>query len=146
MMDIRKIEKEDIDKCVDLCIESCNRPPWNHKWSYDTALKYLREFADQTRFVGFILYEHDKITGILLGHLKTWWANDLLHIDEIFISPDRQKMGHGKLLLEHMEQFARDQGCGVVSLMTSQHMLATEFKNDIKYHHAEHYIFLFKTV
>lgn len=146
MMDIRKIEKEDIDKCVDLCIESCNRPPWNHQWGYDTALKYLREFAEQTRFVGFAIYEQNKITGILLAHSKTWWANDLLYIDEIFISPDKQKIGYGKQLLEHAEEYAHEQKFDVVCLVTTGYMLANEFKNDLNYHHAEHYRFMFKTV
>ncbi|MDN3584969.1 GNAT family N-acetyltransferase [Mucilaginibacter flavus] len=145
-MDIKKLEREDIDKCVDLCIASSNRPPWNHQWGYDRALKYLKEFADQPRFVGFAIYEQGAITGILLAHTKTWWENDLLYIDEFFIVPEKQRIGYGKRLLNHAEAYAREQGCGIVSLVTTRYMLTNEFRNDLNYHHAEHYMFLFKPV
>lgn len=143
-MNIRPLTKTDIEKCTELFIQSYNRPPWNYNWNYDKALKYLSEYAERNRFVGFVLCEEDNIAGAMLGHSKTWWTNDLLYVDELFISPDRQRLGYGKLLLDHSEKYAKDQGYEVVTLMTSKFMPAMKFYNSINYIHAEHFVFLFK--
>lgn len=143
-MNIRPLIKTDIDKCAQLFIESYNRPPWNYNFTFDKAVTYLNEYAERGRFVGFVLCEGDDIAGAMLGHSKTWWTNDLLFIDEFFISPDRQRMGYGKLLLDHSEKYAREQGYEVVTLMTSKHMPAMKFYKGVNYLQAEHFVFLFK--
>ena len=145
-MNIRILTKDDLDKCAQLLIQSYNRPPWNSKWNYERAVKYLNEYVDRGRFVGFVLCEDDNIAGAMLGHSKTWWLNDLLYIDELFVSPDKQKMGYGKLLLSHTEKYAKEQGYEVVSLMTSKYMPAFKFYKSIDYIQAEHYVFFFKSV
>ena len=145
-MTIRPVTNDDIDKCAKLLIQSYNLPPWNHHWNYDKAVKYLREYIDRGRFVGFVLCEDDFIAGAMFGHSKTWWTNDLLYIDELFVSPDRQRRGYGKLLLDHSEKYAKEKGYEVVTLMTSKYMPALKFYKSINYIQAEHYVFLFKSV
>ena len=143
-MNIRPLTKEDIGKCAEFFIRSYNSPPWNYNWNYDKAVKYLTEYAERSRFVGFALCEEDKIAGAMFGHSKTWWTNDLLYVDELFISPDFQRKGYGKLLLDHTEKYAKGQGYEVISLMTNKYMPAMKFYNGIDYIHAEHFVFMFK--
>ena len=145
-MNIRPLTKDDIDKCVKLYIHSYNRPPWNYNWDYDKAVKYLTEYMDRTRFVGFALCEGDDIVGAMLGHSKTWWTNDLLYIDELFISPDRQRLGYGKKMLDHCEKYSKEQGYDVVTLMTNKHMPARKFYAGIDFIEAEHFVYLFKPI
>jgi aminoglycoside 6'-N-acetyltransferase I len=145
-MNIRQLIKEDIDKCAQLLIQSYNCPPWNHQWDRGKAVKYLNEYADRDRFVGFVLCEDDYIAGAMFGHSKTWWTNDLLYVDELFISPGRQRLGYGKLLLSHTEQYAGEKGYDVVSLMTSKYMPAFKFYKSIDYTQAEHFVYFFKSV
>ncbi|MEO6850868.1 MAG: GNAT family N-acetyltransferase [Mucilaginibacter sp.] len=145
-MNIRTLTKDDIAQCAELLMHSYNLPPWNHRWTIDKAVKYLNEYLDKGRFEGFVLCEGDFIAGALFGHSKTWWTNDLLYIDELFISPDRQRKGYGKLLLDHTENYAREKRYEVISLMTSKYMPAMKFYKNIDYIQAEHYVFLFKPI
>jgi aminoglycoside 6'-N-acetyltransferase I len=138
------LTETDIDKCAELFMQSYNRPPWNYNFNREKARTYLNEYVERSRFVGFMLCEDDQVVGAMLGHSKTWWTNDLLFIDEFFISPERQRKGYGKLLLDHSEQYAKDQGYEVVMLMTSKHMPAMQFYKGLNYLQAEHFVFLFK--
>ncbi|MDB5136024.1 MAG: family N-acetyltransferase [Mucilaginibacter sp.] len=145
-MNIRPLTKNDINKCAELYIKSYNQPPWNYNFTLEKAIKYLTEYVDSQRFVGFVLCEEDNIAGAVLGHSKTWWTNDLLFVDEVFISPERQRLGYGKFLLDHTENFAREKGYEVITLMTNKYMPAMKFYNGIDYLQAEHFVFLFKPI
>ncbi|MGZ3812145.1 MAG: GNAT family N-acetyltransferase [Mucilaginibacter sp.] len=145
--DIRSITKGDIDKCAGLLMQSYNRSPWDYNWNFEMAAKYLDEYLANTRFVGFALCDDEnKIIGAMFGHSKTWWTNDLLYIDELFISPEYQKRGYGKLMLDHCEGYAKKEGYEFVSLMTNKYMPAYKFYNNLDYIHSEHFVFMFKQV
>jgi aminoglycoside 6'-N-acetyltransferase I len=143
-MTIIPLTKSDIEQCAELYIKSYNRPPWNYAFTKEKAVKYLTEYADRSRFVGFILVENEEIRGAMLGHSKTWWTDDLLFIDELFISPDSQRMGYGKRLLHHCQRYAKQEGYEVVTLMTNKHMPAINFYQEMDYLEAEQFVFLFK--
>jgi len=143
-MTIRPFTQSDIEKCADLYTQAYNRPPWNYNFSPEKAVKYLTEYTERSRFVGFVLMEGDAIAGAMLGHAKTWWTNDLIYIDELFVAPESRGKGYGKSLLDHAEDYAREQGYEVITLMTNKHMPAFQFYNHIDYLQAEHFVFLFK--
>ena len=145
-MNIRPFEMSDIDKCAPLYMQAYNRPPWNYNFTQEKVAKYLTEYADRKRFVGFVLTEGDNVVGAMLGHSKTWWTNDILYIDELFVAPDSRGKGYGKKLLDHTEDYSREQGYEVITLMTNKHMPAFQFYNHIDYLQAEHFVFLFKPV
>jgi len=145
-MTIRPFTQNDIEQCAGLYMQAYNRPPWNYNFTREKAAKYLTEYTDRGRFVGFALLEEDVIVGAMLGHSKTWWTNDLLYIDELFVAPDSRGKGYGKALLAHAENYASDQGFEVITLMTNKHMPAFEFYNHVDYMQAEHFVFLFKPI
>lgn len=145
-MIIRQLTPDDIAECAGLYLQAYNRPPWNYNFTLDKAISYLTEYAERKRFVGFVLIENDKIAGALLGHSKTWWTNDLLYIDELFISPDSQRKGYGKSLIENAENYAAENGLEVITLMTNKHMPAYKFYESNDFIHAEHFVILFKPV
>ncbi|MFB9844544.1 GNAT family N-acetyltransferase [Mucilaginibacter ginsenosidivorans] len=145
-MTIRPLTQNDIEQCARLYVLAYNRPPWNYNFSHEKAVKYLTEYTERSRFVGFVLVEGDNIAGAMLGHSKTWWTNDLLYIDELFVAPESRGKGYGKSLLDHAEEYSREQGFEVITLMTNKHMPAFEFYNHIDYIQAEHFVFLFKPV
>jgi aminoglycoside 6'-N-acetyltransferase I len=143
-MNIRPFTKSDIDQCAALYLQAYNRPPWNYNFTSEKAVKYLTEYTERGRFVGFVLTEGENIVGAMLGHSKTWWTNDLLYVDELFVAPESRGKGYGKQLLDHAEEYARNEGYEVITLMTNKHMPAFQFYNHIDYIQAEHFVFLFK--
>jgi len=143
-MNIRPLTKDDIEKCAEVYLEAYNCAPWNYRFTIEKAQIYLQEYVDRNRFVGFVLIENDKIVAATLGHAKTWWTNDLIYIDELFVSPQYRGKGYGKKLLDHAEEFALTQGYEVITLMTNKHMPAFEFYQHLDYIYAEHFVYLFK--
>jgi aminoglycoside 6'-N-acetyltransferase I len=143
-MNIRPLTLSDIEHCATVYIQAYNRAPWNYNFSKEKAIRYLTEYVERTRFVGFVITEGETIVGAMLGHAKTWWTNDLIYVDELFITPDSRGKGYGKKLLDHVENYAIDEGYEVITLMTNKHMPAFEFYQHIDYLPAEHFVFLFK--
>jgi aminoglycoside 6'-N-acetyltransferase I len=94
-----------------------------------------------------LLYINDgEIAGAILAHTKTWWTNDQLYIDELFIAPEMQKKGVGKTLLGHAEQYAVDNNLQTLVLMTHKFMPAMSFYEDNDFLHAQPFVLLFKNV
>lgn len=145
-MQIRSFTQNDIEDCGKLLMQSYNQPPWRHQWKLDLAVKYLSEYTDCKSFIGFVLCVDENIAGALFAHSKTWWTNDQLFIDELFISPEIQGRGYGKSMLDFAEKFAKENGLDSISLMTNKFMPAFNFYNKINYLQAEQFVFMFKPV
>lgn len=145
-MNIISLTKTHIDACADTFIKTYNQAPWNYQWNLEAATKYLNEYMSSANFVGFAIYHNDKIAGALLAHTKTWWTNDQLYIDELFIAPGMQKQGLGKALISHAEQFASDNDLKALVLMTHKFMPAMTFYENNDFIHAQPFILLFKNV
>src|ERR1700739_4249430 len=100
-MTFAPVTSENIDEILDIYIKAFNAAPWNYNWNRDKARKYLLEYTDNPLFAGFIMYDQEEVAGAMLGRKKTWWTQDQLFIDEFFVSPDRQRHGYGKKLMEY---------------------------------------------
>ncbi len=99
-MEIRELVPADIDLCVNLLIYAYNTPPWNDQWTKESGERYLSEFISRHQFIGFVAIETDEVIGAMFAHRKTWWTNDEIFIDELFVKPDRQRRGCGKMLVQ----------------------------------------------
>ena len=90
--------------------------------------------------------EADEIVGAMFAHRKTWWTNDEIFIDELFIKPDRQRQGYGKMLMDRAEELSKELGLGGVTLLTNRYHPAKLFYEKNGYIGAEHVIFMYKEV
>lgn len=145
-MKLRELLPEDLAACVAILRAAYNPPPWNDQWTEETGKKYLAEFLAQPNFIGYVAMDAAEIVGAMFAHRKTWWTNDEIFIDELFIKPERQRQGYGKLLLERAEELARELGLGGVTLLTNRYQPAKSFYEQNGYTAAEHVIFLYKEV
>ena len=145
-MTIRPITENDIESCARIFTSAYNQLPWNYKWEQDKAIKYLKEYLISSGFMGFVVCNDDKIVAAILGHTKTWWTNDQLVIDELFVSLDSQGQGYGKKLMEYCEQYCKDKGIEMVNLMTNKFMPAYNFYINNDYIKVDQYVFMFKQI
>lgn len=145
-MKIRELRTSDIEACVSLLIEVYNPPPWNYHWTRETAQKYLSEFLCNDNFIGSIIVESEELVGALFAHRKTWWTNDEIFVDELFIKPVRQRHGYGRMLMEHTEKLSKELGLGGVTLLTDKYHPAKMFYEKNGYATADHVIFMYKEV
>lgn len=145
-MKIRELLPGDIDTCVDLLIEAYNPPPWNDHWTKETGKRYLTDYFSSKNFIGYAAVESGEVIGAMFAHRKIWWTNDEIFIDELFIKPDRQQQGCGKMLMEQTEKLSKESGLGGVTLLTNKYHPAKMFYERIGYTTAEHVIFMYKEV
>jgi aminoglycoside 6'-N-acetyltransferase I len=138
------LTNQNLDDCVGIFIKSYNQAPWNYHWTFDKAKQYLSEYMSCSGFAGFILYDEGEPVGAILGHKKTWWTGQQFMIDEFFISPERQRKGYGKKMLDVCDQYATENGIELLILMTNKYMPAYQFYTKSGYINTEQYVFMFK--
>jgi len=138
------VTTENIDDCVAVFLKSYNQPPWNYHWTYEKAKQYLSEYLDCKQFFGLVLYDQNQPAGAIMCHGKTWWTNKQLMIDEFFISPEKQRMGYGKKLLESCDLYAIGENIESIVLMTNKYMPAYSFYDKTGFTTTEQYVFMFK--
>jgi aminoglycoside 6'-N-acetyltransferase I len=143
-MEINLITKNDVPKCAEAFTAAYNQFPWNYNWKLPDAIKYLNEYVESPQFRGFIVYDEQQVAGALFGHTKTWWTNNQFMIDELFISPDKQGKGYGKILLSHAEQYAKKDSIELITLMTNKFMPALQFYDKNDFNKVDQYVFMFK--
>jgi len=143
---IKVFSLDDMCKCVELFVQVFNAPPWNNKWTNNTAWKYLQEFSDSKQFLGYTLWDNDIIIGAVFGHLKSWYGGDEIYIDELYISPDYQRKGYGIALMDTVEKFAKENSFSSITLLTGVGSPAFSFYEKIGYKHLEHLAFMHKRV
>lgn len=143
-MEIRELEEKDIERCVEIFMSSYNTMPWNYRWTVEKAHAYLKEYHESKRFIGFVALEDSIIVSALFGHLKTWWTKDQLYIDEVFVSDDYKGKGFGKKIIQHCENFCRQKGIDIITLMTNEVMPAYTFHSKNDFIKVDQYVFMFK--
>ncbi len=141
---IHKYDPDFLDSCALVYMKTFSAPPWNENWSVSTARKYLAEFSDAPRFVGFVYSLSDKVIGAAFCHAKTWVCGEELFIDEFFISPDFQHKGFGTELMKTVEKYATDSGLTSVVLLTSCDKPSLGFYKALGFECATQMRFMFK--
>lgn len=146
MIIIKPIAQEDIEACSVIFMEAYNRQPWNYRWVQDKAVKYLKEYTNRNNFAGFGLYDDGTLVSAVFCHTKTWWTGNQFYIDELFVDPTKQGKGYGKQLISHCEDYCKQHGIEMITLMTNNLMPAYEFYIANDYMKVGHYAFMFKQV
>jgi len=141
---IKKFSFDDFQKCCELFIKIFNGSPWNDKWTNETAHVYLYELTDHKRFLGYTLWDKNVLTGAVLCHMKNHYRGDEIFVDEIFISPDCQRKGHGTKLINEIEKYAKDNSFISITLLTGKNKSAFDFYERAGYKYLEHLAFMYK--
>ena len=87
-MEIRKISKSDLEELAKLMVSVYNAPPWNNKWTVETALESLTDISDFSKFFGNVIVDGNKIIGAIIGHIRRYCSESTFYIDEFFISEE----------------------------------------------------------
>ena len=139
---VREFQNEDREAIFSLFVETFNGPPWNDKWSYETAEKYLTEFIETPGFTGCTLIENDQIIGVAFAQKRSWWSGSELYINELWVKPDRQRSGYGVSILKFLENHAKLAGCTGALLLTNRNYSAKLFYEKCNYSELEQMTFM----
>ena len=99
-MEIRKISKSDLEELAKLMVDIYNAPPWNDKWTVETALESLNDISDFPKFFGNVIVDENKIIGGIIGHIRRYSIESTFYIDEFFIAEKYRGTGLAKKLYQ----------------------------------------------
>lgn len=127
MIEIKEIQKEQLDACAELYVKVFNSEPWNDSWTAETAYRRLADIFNSPGFVGILIEDDGEIEGAAFGCMEQWYEGMEYSLREIFIANECQGQGLGKRLMKELETRIREQGGGDIVLFTSRDMAAYGF-------------------
>ncbi len=139
---VRKMKRADIPFCADILCKVYNNELWQCRWTAETACAYLEDYFDEKKFVGFIIEEDNVVIGAMFTHEKIWWNNSELFIDEMFIIPDMQRKGYGKMLIKAAENYVSEHKLAGFTLSTNKYAPAPDFYKKNGFSVCEHILFM----
>lgn len=117
-MNYIELTKKDLNKeIIDLYQYTFNQAPWFDQWDEITTTKRLTQLFGIDDFYGIALYDQELI-GFILGYYEAYYDKTLFVIKEFCISPNVQRGGYGKKILEKLESILQSNGCQSITLMT----------------------------
>lgn len=143
-MEIRTMKQDDIKACAEILCSVYNNELWMCRWETETAVSYLTDFFDMKKFVGYVLCEDGKIIGAIFAHEKVWWNNSEVFVEEMFVSPDRQRQGLGTVLLDEVAKYVKEKGLAGITLSTNKYAPAPNFYRKNGFVDCEHVLFMAK--
>ncbi len=145
-MIIKKMEKTDVQACADILCSVYNNEMWQCRWTKETAVKYLMDFFNMEKFIGYVAEDAHEIIGAIFAHEKVWWNNSEVFVEEMFIKPDLQRKGYGSLLLKQIEEYIREKNLAGMTLSTNKYAPAPDFYRKNGFAISEHVIFMAKEI
>ena len=126
-MEIRKISKSDLEELAKLMVSIYNAPPWNDKWTVETALESLTDISDFPKFFGNVIVDEEKIIGAIIGHIRRYSTESTFYIDEFFISEEYRGTGLAKDLYQTSIKQLKQRGISGAFFTTLKNSQAYKF-------------------
>ena len=115
-MTIRKIEKEDLQKCSKILERAYSRSPYNESFKENTSEFYILNKYDNCKDNSFVLLnEEQEIIAFVFLNISYWSDGKQAILEEIVVDPDFQNKGIGTTLLNYIFNYAKT--LGVKSIM-----------------------------
>lgn len=125
-MDVRKIERSDLDGCARLYAAVFSSEPWSEAWSEETALARLVHFYESSGFIG-ILAERDGIMCFALGNTEPFYFGTLFYLREMCVRNGLQSRGIGSRVYLALEEQLKSVQVHGVYLATERAIPAAQF-------------------
>ena len=97
-------------------------------------------------FIGFTLLVDNEVKGAILCREKTWWNNNEIFVEELFVSPEHQGKGYGTALLNTVEGYIKKKGLAGFTLNTNRYTPAPIFYRKNGFCDGEHVLFMYKVI
>ena len=145
-MEFKLLVEDDLIKCTETFIEVFNDEPWNDKWTFPKAKKYLFDFYQTPGFLGVLAVENGEILGCIFGVHRVWWSGDEFFINEMCVKKQQQNKGIGKALLNHLIKELDNSDISNIILLTDRGIPAEEFYKKNGFEEIERIIFLHRNI
>ena len=115
-MDFKEIGRNDIKELTAVFIAAFNSPPWNDRWSFETACKRLEQMMDGEAAYGIAAYENTEPVGMILGCFEQYYDGVVFNIREFCVI--MRGGGTGSAIFEEFEKRLKEKGVKEITLNT----------------------------
>lgn len=144
---IKKLDVTSIDIVNELFLDVFSSPPWNDEWkSHNHSKEYIKELMSSPNSCSFGFFHKDKIIGLSLGHVYTWWEGKEYHIKEFCIAKDCQKQSFGKRFIQAIENQCMEDNYKAILLPTEKDVPAFNFYLKQGYKELNNSVFMVKSL
>ena len=119
-MEYRRINESHLAEITEMYIEAFNAPPWNDRWTAETAAKRLRQMMHCDGFIGLASFTGTILSGVILGNIEYFYDRTQFHVKEFCVHPRFSGAGIGTSLLRAFEVHLLEHGVDEVYLITSR--------------------------
>ncbi len=102
VMIIRSCKTRDINECANLLIDVYSEVPYNEKWELNNAISYLKRFLKIDPENCFVAIMNDKVAGALFAFSYPWHSDNLISIQELFVTVSHRNCGIASKLLAQL--------------------------------------------
>ncbi len=123
-----KINKQMLEECVDLYIETFTKEPWNDIYeSREQVVKFFNNHYYNNYFIGYVALLDDKMVALSIGMKKPWIKGFEYYIDEFCVSYEMQGRGIGSWFIKAIEEDVQKQGINGMMLNTEKDYPSRKF-------------------
>lgn len=127
-LNIVKLEKDKLDACVDLFIETFSKAPWNDVYeSRNQVVTFFENHMDNNYFVGYVGIIDDEVVALSVGMKKPWINGMEYYIDEFCVNTKWQGQGIGSVFISLIEADIKAQGMNGMMLNTEKNYPSRTF-------------------
>lgn len=144
---IKILDLTDIDQANNLFLDVFSSPPWNDEWTSPKHSKmYVLELMSAPNSFSLGFFQDNKLIGLSLGHVYTWWQGKEYHIKEFCIAKEVQKQSYGTRFIQAIEKLCIDHNHKAILLPTEKDVPAFHFYLKQGYRTLENSVFMVKAL
>jgi ribosomal protein S18 acetylase RimI-like enzyme len=120
MVKIVSMDSDFLGDYTELYINVFRAQPWNESWSYDSGYQRLLDLIHTPNFLGYTLWDHDKLIGFIAGYSKMNDKGKTFYLAEFCVTTQTQGKGYGSQLLIYLEQELMNKNITSLFLITEK--------------------------
>ena len=125
-IDIHACDIKNIARYGEIYAAAFSGDPWNDPWGPEDAMIHIKELLESKNAYGLECVVDGEIAGFILGTSMLFHYGRTFEINDLAVSPEYQKKGIAKQLMDKLLGDIKEQGMVGVHLITAGNTFLTE--------------------
>ena len=126
-IDIHACDIKNIARYGEIYAAAFSGDPWNDPWGPEDATIHIKELLESKNAYGLECVVDGEIAGFILGTSMLFHYGRTFEINDLAVSPEYQKKGIAKQLMDKLLGDIKEQGMVGVHLITAGNTFLTDF-------------------
>ena len=126
-IDIHACDIKNIARYGEIYDAAFSGDPWNDPWGPEDAMIHIKELLESKNAYGLECVVDGEIAGFILGTSMLFHYGRTFEINDLAVSPEYQKKGIAKQLMDKLLGDIKEQGMVGVHLITAGNTFLTDF-------------------